>query len=33
MTWVCVLLLVVIVQIIQAVGTAVVHRTDKRIRQ
>ena len=32
-TWVCVLLLVVIVQIIQAVGTAVVHRTDKRIRQ
>ena len=32
-TWVCVLLLVLIVQIIQAVGTAVVHRTDKRIRQ
>ena len=32
-TWVCVLLLVVIVQMIQAVGTAVVHRTDKRIRQ
>ena len=32
-TWVCVLLLVIIVQIIQAVGTAVVHRTDKRVRQ
>ena len=32
-TWVCVLLLVIIVQIIQAVGTEIVHRTDKRIRQ
>lgn len=32
-TWVCVLLLVIIVQIIQAVGSAIVHRTDKRIRQ
>ena len=32
-TWVCVLLLVIIVQILQAVGTAVVHRTDKRVRQ
>ena len=32
-TWVCVLLLVLIVQIIQAVGTAIVHRTDKRVRQ
>ena len=31
-TWVCVILLVIIVQIIQAVGTAIVHRTDKRIR-
>ena len=32
-TWVCVLLLVLIVQVIQAAGTAVVRRTDKRIRQ
>jgi D-methionine transport system permease protein len=32
-TWVCVLLLVVIVQIIQAVGNAVVRRSDKRIKQ
>ena len=32
-TWVCVLLLVIIVQIIQAVGTEIVHRTDKRVRQ
>ena len=32
-TWVCVLLLVIIVQIIQSVGTEIVHRTDKRIRQ
>ena len=31
--WVCVLLLVIIVQIIQAVGNVIVHRTDKRIRQ
>ena len=32
-TWVCVLLLVVIVQIIQAVGNAVVRRSDKRINK
>ena len=32
-TWVCVLLLVLIVQIIQAVGNVIVHRSDKRIRQ
>ena len=32
-TWVCVFLLVIIVQIIQVVGTTVVRRTDKRIRQ
>lgn len=32
-TWVCVLLLVIIVQIIQAVGNVIVHRTDKRIKQ
>ena len=31
--WVCVFLLVIIVQIIQAVGNAVVRRTDKRIKQ
>ena len=31
-TWVCVLLLVLIVQIIQAVGNVIVHRSDKRIR-
>ena len=32
-TWFCVVLLVLIVQVIQAVGTAVVHRSDKRIRR
>lgn len=32
-TWVCVLLMVIIVQIIQEVGTRIAHRTDKRIRQ
>ncbi len=32
-TWVCVLFLVVIVQIIQAVGSVVVRRSDKRVRQ
>jgi D-methionine transport system permease protein len=32
-TWVCVLVRVSIDQIIQAVGTEIVHRTDKRIRQ
>ena len=32
-TWVCVLLLVLIVQIIQAVGNMIVHRSDKRIHQ
>ena len=29
--WICVFLTVIIVQIIQEVGTAIVHRTDKRI--
>ena len=32
-TWVCVLLLVLIVQIIQVVGNTVVRRTDKRIKK
>ena len=32
-TWVCVFLLVIIVQIIQAVGNVVVRRTDKRINK
>ena len=32
-TWVCVFLTVLIVQIIQEVGTAIAHRTDKRARQ
>ena len=32
-TWICVFLTVIIVQIIQEVGTAIAHRTDKRIRQ
>ena len=31
--WVCVILLVLIVQIIQAAGSAVVRRSDKRIKQ
>ena len=30
--WVCVLLIVVIVQLIQIVGTTVVRKTDKRAR-
>lgn len=29
--WVCVVLTVIIVQIIQELGTSIVHRTDKRI--
>lgn len=32
-TWVCVFLTVIIVQIIQEVGTHIAHRTDKRIKQ
>ncbi len=32
-TWICVFLTVLIVQIIQEVGTAIAHRTDKRARQ
>ncbi len=32
-TWTCVLLIVVIVQIIQEIGMRIAHRTDKRIRQ
>lgn len=32
-TWICVFLLVIIVQIIQEVGMFVAHRTDKRIRK
>ena len=32
-TWVCVFLTVLIVQIIQEVGTAIAHRTDKRAKQ
>ena len=32
-TWVCVFLLVIIVQIIQAVGNVIVRRTDKRINK
>lgn len=31
-TWICVFLTVLIVQIIQEVGTAIAHRTDKRAR-
>lgn len=31
-TWVCVLLTVVVVQVIQEVGTRVAHKTDKRIK-
>lgn len=31
-TWICVLLMVVIVQVIQEVGTRIAHKTDKRIR-
>lgn len=31
-TWICVFLTVIIVQIIQTVGTWIAHRTDKRIR-
>ena len=30
--WVCMILIVLIVQVIQIVGTAIAHRTDKRIR-
>ena len=32
-TWICVFLTVLIVQIIQEVGTAIAHRTDKRAKQ
>lgn len=32
-TWICVFLTVIIVQIIQEVGTHIAHRTDKRIKQ
>ncbi|MCD7903542.1 MAG: ABC transporter permease [Oscillospiraceae bacterium] len=32
-TWICVLLMVVIVQVIQEVGNRIARRTDKRIRQ
>ncbi len=31
--WICVFLTVIIVQIIQELGTAIAHRSDKRIRQ
>ena len=31
-TWICVFLTVIIVQIIQMAGTAIAHKTDKRIR-
>lgn len=31
-TWICVFLMVIIVQIIQMVGTWIAHKTDKRIR-
>jgi len=32
-TWICVFLTVIIVQIIQELGTRIAHKTDKRIRQ
>ena len=32
-TWICVFLMVIIVQIIQVVGTRIANKTDKRIRQ
>jgi len=32
-TWICVFLTVIIVQIIQEVGNAIAHRTDKRIKR
>lgn len=32
-TWICVFLTVIIVQIIQELGTHIAHRTDKRIKQ
>lgn len=32
-TWICVFLTVIIVQIIQSVGAAIAHKTDKRIRK
>ena len=31
-TWICVFLTVIIVQIIQVIGTTIAHKTDKRIR-
>ena len=31
-TWICVFLTVIIVQIIQTLGTYIAHKTDKRIR-
>ena len=31
-TWICVLLMVVIVQVIQEVGTRIAQKSDKRIR-
>ena len=32
-TWICVFLMVIIVQVIQVVGTRIANKTDKRIRQ